>query len=294
MQLSVAKVDPIPVPARTHLTAAVEAGRDVMLHLDFGALYGQRAKAATQFLFRRWVLNILIALRVRGPMSYNEIKNMLGGLAGGSLSPKMKALQAHGLVEQVPGDVVKYRLCRDAEIVGSAAYTLTLGKAERYHQLFDADFPVEMPNFSDPPEAPQSEQEYRDAVARFAQFAQDFSKLHDSAMREQPEATALRFTQACVHYWHGPVLIVAEFSGGATFSQLKDALGISDAALTKALQGLSEVGSLVRDSKDLKYRITSGGRFDLALGFGVPAVLAQVWEKQGRFQDGLAKPDPTP
>ncbi len=281
--LSIRDVAELDSERRKLLQKAAIIGQRIGLNLDPSTEAGQRFMEARGLVFRRWILDILVLMSYHGTMSFNEIQRGLGGLASGSLAPKVAMLVDNGFMSRDDGEKVTYTIEPAAHAVGAAIFVLTIGKADRYHGSHSgADLPLVAGSFV--PERPPDPSDYHDAVESFSELAKHFAKLHRDAAGEHPLTTAKRFTAACVRRHHGPVITALGFSGGLTYSELRQHMGIGDAPLSRTLDGLVEIRSIQKDA-DGAYRLTPWGFFDLSLGCPVPALVARMWEEQGRYED---------
>ncbi len=280
--LSIQRVAELGPERRQALQEAAIIGQRIGLNLDLSTEEGQRFARARAFVFKRWILDILVLMSYHRTMSFNQLRHALGGLASGSLAPKLAALVEHGfLVRKDEGDKVVYHIADEAHAVGAAIFVLTIGKADRYHGSHNAAALPMVDGSFVPTDAPDA-QNYRQAVEAFSDLALQFSALHREAEGEHPVKTATRFTAACVRRHHGVVITVLGFSGGLTYTELRSQMDISDSALSKAINGLLEIRSIEKDSSNV-YRLTPWGFFDLSLGCPVPALVARMWEQQGRY-----------
>lgn len=238
--------------------------------------------AAARFLYRRWVLEILLLLRVRGPQGFNEIGRGLGGPAGESLAPKLQDLVGAGLVEKQEATTrprrTSYRLTPPGTQLGAGVYALTIGKSEHARAVREGGgrlpFRVDAPS--------PAGQGLDRAFARFSDAARRFTELHARRQpahgMEEPFATARRFTEACVHKWHGAILFALAARGPLRFRELREAVGAGDQALSDALAVLvDDFGSVERRAGNPpSYAVTSLGRFDLFLGVPLSLMVAQA------------------
>lgn len=272
--LSTLRVPELMEEERALLDDLVRAGSGLLAAMGGGGgALAQRGDAAARFLYRRWVLEILVLLRVRGALGFNELARALGDLPGESLAPKLQELERAGLVErrELPARPRRtvYSLAREGEALASGVYVLTVGKAEHARAVQEGRGRV--PVHVDAAPAPAGE--VAAALARFSDLARKFTELHAVRDRgqglEEGLATARRFAAACVHKWHGPALFTLATRGPLRFRELRDAVGAGDQALANALRELVEEFQAVErlgPAREARYGVTALGRFDLGLG----------------------------
>ena len=227
-----------------------------------------------EFLFRRWVLEALLILRIQGPSSYNVLSRALGGPAGQSLAPKLDVLRVARLVSRsvVARSPlrVQYALTSTGAQLGSAIYALTRWKG--LHALAARDSSVALPEVEDLGQRVSiSAAERRGAFERYLKVTSAFAKTREAFCRpvefEDGLATARRFCRAWVHKWHSRVLFALALEGPMRFADLRLSLGIGDQALAVALAGLMELRSIQPALYDggKRYAVAPFGWSDLAL-----------------------------
>lgn len=266
--LSVTSVPRLSAAETDLLQSAIAGGlgvlRTLQTHTETES-FGLRAK----FLYRRWVLEVLILLRARGPSGFNEVSRALGQLRGESLAPKLAGLVDRGLarrIEPAPRRV-RYELTEAGQLLAGGVLALTAGKAEHARALRE-------PGHALPPALPLSDPPPRDdaaALATYSRAVEDFAAARLARAPADLDAcvtAARRFSEACVRKWQGEVLATLA-RGPARFAGLRRATGAGDQALASALVALETLRSVER--ADGAWRITEAGIFDLALG--APLVL---------------------
>ena len=71
----------------------------------------------------KWKLPIIIALRERGPLRFNEMQRAINGISARMLSTELKQLELNGFVDRVVDTgtpvVVEYRLTPYADTLGN-------------------------------------------------------------------------------------------------------------------------------------------------------------------------------
>lgn len=253
------------------LSRIVAAGSALLRHMRPDDEGIARAGA---FLYRRWVLEMLSALRLRGALGFNELARALGKPHSESLVPKLRSLERARLIvrEELGGRParVRYSLAPPALALGSAVVALTLGKAEHMRAARTGQLPA----WAIPEHA------QRDPMAEYLVSIETFvsarSRRSDTT-GEDALAAARRMSAACVRKWHGPVLVaLATAHAPMTFGELRRATGAGDQALANALTGLAELRSVeqVDDQgharagrgASVAWRAAPLGLFDLALG----------------------------
>lgn len=283
--LSVARSPPLGEGEAALLAGLVARG----LQLNAAAFSGSPAAPpvdeldrAQRSVFRRWVLEMLLALLER-PRGFNELKGAVGGPAAQSLAPKLRGLAGGGLVER--SDLggrprrTRYALTDAGEDVAAAVFALTHGKSEHMRALagqgpgpsaarLDAAEPVDPFGL-------------RGATAAYATAARAFMAARLERPRppgaEGPFATARRLSRACTRKWHAPVLS-ALAERPRRFSELRGAVLAGPESLSHALRGLEQLRAVER-AADGAYRLTPMGAFDLALGG--PVVVAAWFAAAG-------------
>ena len=269
-------VPPMSPGERVLLTEALLEGNRVFWSLAAHA--GQSLPGldkSREFLFRRWVLEALLVLRIQGPSSYNALSRALGWPAGESLAPKLDVLRGARLVSRSviarSPLRVQYTLTSAGEQLGSGIYALTRWKG--LHALAARDPSVKLPEVEDLGQRVSiSAAERRGAFERYLEVTSAFTKTREAFCRpvefEDGLATARRFCRAWVHKWHSRVLHALALGGPMRFADLRQSLGIGDQALAVALAGLMELRSiqpaLYEGGK--RYAVAPFGWSDLALG----------------------------
>lgn len=268
------RVMALPPSSEASLAAAARAGAGVLAWMGSGTGASMHAMdASARFLYRRWLLQILLLLRIRGPQRYGAISRSLGRLPGESLAPKLAALVKRGIVSREESETsreVTYVLTPAGGPLADGVFALVTGKAEHARALGRGE---SWATAMDPRAAvpgPDPLGEWREAVGAFA-AAQ--APVRAVSGFEEPLRTAMRFTRACVRKWHAPVLGTLAMSGPLRFRDLKAALGAGDEALSSALSELATLAS-VEKLEDGSYRLAPAGAYDLSLGAPPVAYLA--------------------
>ncbi|HVM45316.1 MAG TPA: winged helix-turn-helix transcriptional regulator, partial [Candidatus Thermoplasmatota archaeon] len=99
---------------------------------------------ATMSFMRRWSVEIVLVVGEKGSATFGELSRALGGLRSGSLTPRLRELEATGILARRPaGDAqgrVLYELTADARPLADASYALTLGKAYHHARVREASW----------------------------------------------------------------------------------------------------------------------------------------------------------
>jgi len=258
------------------LTKALLEGERIFWSL--AVLSGQEwpgLSRSREFLFRRWVLETLLVLRLQGPSSYNALSRALGWPAGESLAPKLDALCSAGLASRSVTARsplrVQYALTPLGEQLGSGVYTLTRWKA--LHALAVRNPSAELPALENlGRRVSVSPDGGRAALERYLQATTAFAKTREAFCRpvefENGLVTARRFCRAWVHKWHSRVLLALAIDGPMGFVELRRSLGVGDQALAVAIAGLLELNSIEPAIRPggRHYAVAPFGWSDLALG----------------------------
>jgi DNA-binding HxlR family transcriptional regulator len=224
--------------------------------------------AAKDFVYRRWVLDALLAL-VDAPLGFNDIARELG-VKGEALSTKLAALEAAGLVRRdvvAPRPLrVRYELEPAGRETALAAFALTTGHTERVRwAIGSGDARVKLR-----PEPPSflSGAAFEDGCRRYVATAERLRDLRTALAvgpsHEPAMATARRFTEMCVRRWHGETLHVLLTTGPKRYAELRAMLGAGDEALSIALRKLVEMRGIRKEGN--LYAIEPAGAFAMALG----------------------------
>ncbi len=229
---------------------------------------------ARNFLFRRWVLDTLLALTIQGPSSYNSLSNALGRPAGQSLAPKLDALREANFVSRsVTAPVplrVEYSLTPAGERLGACVYLMMRWKGL---QALETQHPgMALPVAGGPGgRAPLGADDKVRALNRYFAIAVSFAKTREAYCRPREFEDALamtrRFCGAWVHKWHGRILLALAIGGPMRFADLRSSLGIGDQALSLALAGLLELAAIQPSGTDggHRYEVAPFGWADLSL-----------------------------
>ncbi len=267
-------------------TALVEGSRVFWSLAEEGAGAPPGVAESRRFLFRRWVLETLLVLRIQGDSSYNALSLALGGPAGESLSPKLGALCKAGLssreeTAKLPTRVV-YALTPAGRTLADGVYTLTRWKG-LLARAFD-DPTSELPAFPDFEHRPSGGGSgWRLALDRYLKATAAIAHAREEVCRptefEDGLATARRFSGAWVHKWHGEILQVLALRGPQRFADVRRSLGLGDQALAGAISRLLEARcievALYQEGR--RYAVARFGWADLALSapLGVLVMEAQ-------------------
>ncbi len=269
-------VPPVSPGERTLLARALREGHRVFWSLAAGPDGGPPGlDESRRFLFRRWVLEALLALTIQGPSGYNALSAALGSPAGESLAPKLDALRRANLVSRsviAPAPLrVEYALTPAGERLGACVYLLMRWKGL---QALEARSPgMELPDIGGlgrrgSPHVPGALDRYLATAAAFAKTREAYCRP-----REFEDALTMtrRFCGAWVHKWHGRILLALATAGPMRFAELRTALGVGDQALSLALAGLVELGAIAPSGAGPRYEIAPLGWADLSLS--VPLIL---------------------
>jgi DNA-binding HxlR family transcriptional regulator len=269
-----------------HLGKALAEGNTIFWALakgvdaDVDGLDGAR-----DFLFRRWVFEALLVLRIQGPSRYNDMALALGSPRGQSLSPKLAALRERGLVTRSPnagGPLrVVYGLTTGGRRLADSVYTLTRWKGLLSRAAHDAASPL--PAFENLPRSPPAAPgDGSAALDRYVEATAAIAEAREAVCRprefEDGLVTARRFCRAWVHKWHSQVLRTLAVEGPQRFSDLRARLGVGNEALTKVLVALSDANSieLTSGSAGKRYSVGRFGWADLSLGAPLTLLLLQA------------------
>jgi DNA-binding HxlR family transcriptional regulator len=257
------------------LGRALIAGNTILWALAKGwaaslpGIQGSRA-----FLFRRWVLESLLVLRIQGPSRYNDLALALGRPRGQSLSPKLTALREWALR-------VVHGLTPGGRRLAESASTLTRWKGLQARAASESDSPL--PAFEALTRtAPAEVARWRASLDRYAQATESIASAREAVCRpkefEDGLVTARRFCRAWTHKWHSQVLAALALEGPRCFSELRERLGIGNQALAKALAALAEANSigLVGSAKGSRYAVPPFGWADLSLGAPLGVLLLEA------------------
>ena len=274
-------VPPMSPGERVLLSEALRQGNRVFWSLQADPREGMPGlDKAREFLFRRWVLEALLALQIQGPSGYNSLALALGGPAGESLAPKLDALRAATLVSRSvtasSPPRVQYALTPTGEQIGAGVYLLTRWKG--LQALAAQDHAIELPGAEDLGKRLSLRSvERRAAFERYLKATSALGKTREAYCRpvefEDALAMTRRFCRAWVHKWHSRILLTLALGGPMRFADLRLALGIGDQALSVALAGLLDLRSvqLGVGSGGKQYAVTPFGWSDLVLS--VPLAL---------------------
>lgn len=256
------------------LCGVVAAGAGALASLDpRDAALRERMGGASRFLYRRWVLEILLVLRARGAMAYNDVSRALGRLAGESLAPKLQALEREGLVARAPSPKlprVRYELTALGAPVANGAFALTSAKREHVRALIE-------PAHERALVAGLAHAAGEDALARYERGVDAFAQAYLARAEADAEPQlrlARRFSEACVRKWHGELLSTLALAGPLRFSELRGAIGPGDQALANALAALTRLESIER--AEGAWRVTPLGRVDVCIGGALLLLLPGV------------------
>ena len=265
------------------LANALNEGVRVFWHVaGRGADELARVERRRDFLFRRWVLEAVLVLRLQGATNYNALARLLGGPPGESLSPKLAALGEAGLSSRsVTGRSplrVEYTLTPAGEALGAGVYALTRWKA--LHTLASRGAGIELPTIVNPGERPYvSKSQVKGALRRYLDATASFLQTREAYCRpkefDEGIDTARRFCRAWVHKWHREVLQALAVGGPRRFGDLRRTLNAGDQALAAAITGLSEMRSieLLHTGEGRRYAVAAFGWVDLALAAPLPLIL---------------------
>ncbi len=237
-----------------------------------------RIMAAAMTFMRRWSVEIVLVVGEKGPISFGDLSRILGGLPSGSLTPRLRDLEAKGILARTPaGDAqgrVLYSLTPAAQPLADASYTLTLGKAYHHACVRGADWALPLPTLDPPAQVRVEPRDLGVHAKRYITSATAFRAQHAATSTEgefeEAIETARRYCIACTRKWHAGVLWTLATQGPLTFGQLKGMTGAGDEALSTALRGLAELRNVERDEQDASraYRLAPFGYFDMSLGMG--------------------------
>ncbi len=252
---------------------------------------GHLMGAAMTFM-RRWSVDIVLVIGEKGPISFGDLSRALGGLPSGSLTPRLRDLEAKGLLARTPaGDAqgrVLYELKPEAKPLASASYALTVGKSHHHACVRNTAAP-RLPALHAPMPIDAAPEALATHGKRYLESATAFHAHHTSISEEgEFEAaleTARRYCVACTRKWHAGVMWTLSTLGPHTFSELKQRLGAGDEALSAALRGLLELENVELDGEGAsrKYRMAPFGFFDMSLSMGSISVYESIQSRiEGR------------
>ncbi len=253
---------------------------------DMGRIMG-----AAMTYMRRWSVEIVIIIGEKGPISFGDLSRALGKLPSGSLTPRLRDLEAKGLLARTPvGDAegrVVYELTPEARPLADASYALTLGKSHHHACVRNKEESTGLPALDPPSPIRADPADLTTHAKRYIKSATAF-RMHHASVSEDGEfevalETARRYCLACTRKWHAGVMWTLATMGPHTFSALKQRTGAGDEALSTALRGLAELKNveLVGEGASRKYQMAPFGHFDMSLGMGAVSVYEDI---ESRFE----------
>ena len=268
-------IPPVSPGERALLTQALREGNRLFWSAGVAPREGLSAlDAARRFLFRRWVLEAVLALAVQGPSSFNSLSNALGRPAGESIAPKLEILRrANLLTRSVAAPVplrVEYSLTLAGEKLGECVYLMMRWKGI---EALETRHPgMELPDLQDLSRPSVLDPiEVRAALDRYFSVALSFGRTRVASCRPREFEAALamtqRFCRAWVHKWHGRILLALAVEGPMRFADIRSSLGIGDQALALALAGLLDMRSIEPSgiTGSQLYQVSPFGWSDLSL-----------------------------
>lgn len=236
------------------------------------------------FLFRRWVLEILVIVRHAGEIHYGGIARALGGLPSGSLSPKLRDLEAAGLIAARSEDGKRiYHIEPAAMDLASAVYTMVTAKSYQHASiqagLTEPDFEA-TPGVHATTAGDGTVEDLAAAHDAFAAGAADFFAYHANvqtpASMDANIDTARRFAEPCSRKWNNTVL-VCMCMGANTFTAIQEMTGAGSQSLTNALRELVELHAIAAQGEG--YEIAPFGTFDMAIGSSVIGLYQRIQDR---------------
>lgn len=277
--LSVEKIPPLEEQARALLDEVCVAGQELWhAYLQGPEPQLMAAMGHAESMMRRWMLETVLVVHSAGEIHYGAIARALGGLPSGSLSPKLRELEAMGFltVRQASGKRI-YRISATAEPFANGVFALTLAKSFHHACVASGHMEPGLERFgkaliATTPPVPIAQG--IQAFAKASRTLRDFllTRAIDDSL-ESRLATAQRFTEACARKWHGMVMM-GLMRGPATYSELREQLGMGDQALSDALASLVVLSAIAKT--ETGYRLAAFGEFDMAVGMSVLALYVQA------------------